>query len=140
MRGKNMMTIKPNYLRGCIYHKIPVCYYQAVMLCKCYGMLAPDVISHIVGSITCIKEINGIESGDCTKILAVPSIGLILDSKLTFNKHIDSFCKKSNATLAFIRRNTYFCQQNVNIDAYCTYVRPILEYAAFVWSPTLVTT
>ena len=21
------------------------------------------------------------------------------------------------------------------MDAYCTYVRPILEYAAFVWSP-----
>ena len=62
-------------------------------------------------------------------------LGLTLDSKLTFNKHIDSICKKSNATLAFIRRNTHFCQRHVKSDAYRTYVRPILEYTAFIWSP-----
>jgi len=43
-------------------------------------------------------------------------LGLILDSKLTFNKHIDSICQKSNAALAFVRRNTHFCQENVKTD------------------------
>ena len=62
-------------------------------------------------------------------------LGLTLDSKLTFNKHIECICKRANSALAFIRRNTHFCQRNIRADAYCTYVRPILEYAAFVWSP-----
>ena len=59
----------------------------------------------------------------------------ILDTKLNFNKHIDNICKKANATLGFIRRNTHYCQCYVKVDAYNTYVRPILDYAAFVWSP-----
>ena len=62
-------------------------------------------------------------------------LGLTLDKHLNFNKHIDVTCKKANASLAFIRRNTYFCNRNVKIDAYKTYVLPIMEYAAFVWSP-----
>ena len=62
-------------------------------------------------------------------------LGLTLDKNLNFNKHIDITCKKANASLAFIRRNTYFCSRNVKIDAYKTYVLPIMEYAAFVWSP-----
>ena len=32
-------------------------------------------------------------------------------------------------------KNTYYCQRYVKIDVYNTYVRPILDYAAFVWSP-----
>ena len=65
-------------------------------------------------------------------------LGLILDKNLNFNKHIDITCKKANASLAFIRHNTYFCSCNVKIDAYKTYVLPIMEYAAFVWSPQIL--
>ena len=35
----------------------------------------------------------------------------------------------------FLRRNLYHCQRNVKIDAYQTYVRPILEYAVTAWAP-----
>ena len=66
-------------------------------------------------------------------------LGLTLDSNLNINKHIDNICKKANATLGFIRRNTYYRQRYVKIDAYNTYVRRILDYAAFVWSPHTVT-
>ena len=63
-------------------------------------------------------------------------LGLTLDSHLTFSKHIaDKICKKANITLGLIRRNTYYCQCYVKIDAYNTYVRPLLNYAVFVWSP-----
>ena len=57
---------------------------------------------------------------------------LTFDSRLTFNKHIECICKRANLALAFIRINT---QRKIRADAYCTYMRPILEYAAFVWSP-----
>ena len=59
-------------------------------------------------------------------------LGLTLDANLNFNKHIDNICKKANATWGFIRRNTHYCQRYVKVDAYNTYVRPIL---AFVRSP-----
>jgi len=37
--------------------------------------------------------------------------------------------------LTFLRRNLYHCQRNVKVDAYQTYVRPILEYAVTGWAP-----
>ena len=43
-------------------------------------------------------------------------LGLTLDRNLTFNKQIDNICKKANATLGFIRRNTYYCQHYVKIQ------------------------
>ena len=61
-------------------------------------------------------------------------LGVIIDSKLSFNKHADMICKKANSTLAFLRRNLYHCQRNVKVDAYQTYVRPILEYAVTAWA------
>jgi len=63
-------------------------------------------------------------------------LGVIIDSKLSFNKHVDMICKKANScTLAFLRRNVYHCQRNVKIDTYQTYIRPILEYAVTAWAP-----
>ena len=70
-----------------------------------------------------------------THVQETKYLGLRLDSKLTFNKHIECICKRANSALAFIKRNTHFCQRRIRVDAYCTYVRPILEYAAIVWSP-----
>ena len=55
--------------------------------------------------------------------------------RLTFNKPIKCICKRASSTLAFIRRSTHFCTRKIRADAYCTYMRPILEYVAFVWSP-----
>ena len=62
-------------------------------------------------------------------------LGVTIDCKLSFTKHIDIVCKKANSTLAFIRRNLKSCQRQIKVDAYLMYVRPILEYAAVVWAP-----
>ena len=62
-------------------------------------------------------------------------LGVTIDCKLSFTKHIDIVCKKANSTLAFIRRNLKSCQRQIKADAYLLYVRPILEYAAAVWAP-----
>jgi len=48
-------------------------------------------------------------------------LGLILDQNLNFNKRIDNIlCKRANAALGFIKRNTYYnnCQRHVKIDAH----------------------
>ena len=62
-------------------------------------------------------------------------LGVIIDSKLNFNKQIDSVCKKANSTLAFLKRNLYSCKREIKSDAYQIYVRPILEYAVCSWAP-----
>ena len=62
-------------------------------------------------------------------------LGVTIDSKLSFNEHVDSTCKKANSALAFLRRNFRSCQRKIKIDLYLTYVKPILEYAATVWTP-----
>ena len=55
---------------------------------------------------------------------------IAIDSKLNFNKHIDSVCKKANSALAFLKRNLSSCKCEMKSDAYLMYVRPILEYTA----------
>ena len=62
-------------------------------------------------------------------------LGVTIDCKLSFTKHIDTVCKKANSMLAFIRRNLKSCQRQIKADAYLMYVRPILEYATVVWAP-----
>jgi len=32
-------------------------------------------------------------------------LGIIIDSKLNFNRHIDLVCKRANNTLSFLKRN-----------------------------------
>ena len=57
-------------------------------------------------------------------------LGVIIDSKLNFNKQIDTVCKKANSTLAFLKRNLHSCtKREIKSVAYQIYVRPILEYA-----------
>ena len=45
-------------------------------------------------------------------------LGIILDSKLSFNDHVDATCKKANSVLSFLRRNLKHCNPRVKIDAY----------------------
>jgi len=60
-------------------------------------------------------------------------LGIYINSKLSWNHHVDVISKKANITLWFLNRNTGHC----SVKQYCyeTYVRPQLEYASTMWSP-----
>ena len=60
-----------------------------------------------------------------------------ITNDLKWNTHISNICTKlkANRTLGFLRRNLYFCLQDVKEAAYKTMVRPILEYGSSVWDP-----
>ena len=45
-------------------------------------------------------------------------LGVLLDSKLNFNKHIETICKKANGVLAFLKRNLYNCNPQISSQAY----------------------
>ena len=66
---------------------------------------------------------------------AVRDLGIIIDSNLTFNAHINQVVSR-----AFIRANLihkcFMSRDAANLKrAFLIYVRPLLEYASYVWSP-----
>ena len=60
-----------------------------------------------------------------------------IDQHLTWADHINKICNKANVAKAFLKRNIYQCPMSIKANCYKTLVRPILEYAAAVWSPHL---
>ena len=63
--------------------------------------------------------------------------GVNITNKLDWSKHVALTTKKSNGTLAFLRRNLKTCPKKIKKNAYTSLVRPVLEYGAARWDPYL---
>ena len=61
-------------------------------------------------------------------------LGVTIDSKLSFNQHVNNICKRANSALGFLRRNFNNSPRKVKADLYLIYIKPILEYAVPVWA------
>ena len=64
-------------------------------------------------------------------------LGVTISRNLSWKPHVNSIIKKANSTLGFLRRNLRKCPQKIRELAYCTYVRPTLEYASSVWDTNI---
>ena len=62
-------------------------------------------------------------------------IGVVLDNRLSFNKHTNEIAIKKTNLLNFYRRNLRMCHQNIKETAYNAIIRPHLEYASPSWNP-----
>jgi len=60
-------------------------------------------------------------------------LGVHINSKLSWNTHIDITAKKATQSLNFLRRNFSCCPLTIREQCYKTLVRPQLEYASSVW-------
>lgn len=66
----------------------------------------------------------------------VKDLGIIMDSKLNFIKHVDKITSHAYKILGFIiRSGREFKDPNTLIHLFKTLVRPILEYCSIIWSP-----
>jgi hypothetical protein len=66
----------------------------------------------------------------------IRDLGIILDSKIDFHKHVTNVCKSASRLLGFIMRtSSEFSSFSVVKVLYDAYVRSKLEYAAIVWDP-----
>ena len=54
---------------------------------------------------------------------------------LSWSPHISRIVGKVNSVQSFFRRNLAYCPRDLKVKCYQTYIRPIIEYAAVVWSP-----
>ena len=61
-------------------------------------------------------------------------LGVHIDSKLTWNKHIDSIVCKAINIKGLLQRNLKYCPTQVKHLCYISMIRPILEYASTAWS------
>jgi len=62
-------------------------------------------------------------------------LGVIVDSKISFKKHINEKCKKARQLTMLIRRSFEYLSPEVFRKLYIAIVRPHLEYAQSIWSP-----
>lgn len=67
---------------------------------------------------------------------AIRDLGVVHDSKLLFDEHIDSIVNKASKLLGFVMRTcASFNKVKTFKILYCTFVRSVLEYASQVWNP-----
>jgi hypothetical protein len=62
-------------------------------------------------------------------------IGVTIDSKLNFEKHIQTQVNKANQTVGIIRRSFRYLYFKTFCLLFKSLVRPILEYVSSVWNP-----
>ena len=69
------------------------------------------------------------------KVEEIKDLGVVFDSKLKFNIHINDKINKAFSVLGVIKRNFKYMDSNTFIMLYKSMVRPHLEYANLVWYP-----
>jgi len=71
-----------------------------------------------------------------TKAHEFKDLGVIIDENLKFTSHINHAVAKASVRACLIRKCFVSKDVPTLMRAFKTYVRPILEYASCVWSPT----
>ena len=62
-------------------------------------------------------------------------LGVLIDNKLDFGKHINSIVGRANRVLGMIRISFACLNIQMFLNKYTALVRPLLEYCVQVWSP-----
>ena len=75
--------------------------------------------------------------GDATisRVSTVSCLGVILDSKWSWDAQISQVTKKASKILRFSSRVLHDASSEARLMAFKVLIRPILEYAAGVWDP-----
>lgn len=71
-----------------------------------------------------------------TQTEAEKDLGVVIDNKLNYKKHVGQATTKANRTLGVIRRSFDHLTDRTFIQLYKTLVRPMVEYGHSVWQPS----
>ena len=69
------------------------------------------------------------------RVQSIKYLGLTISHNLSWSPQISRIVSKVNQVQSFFRRNLSYCSRNLKVKCYQTYIRPIIEYAAVIWSP-----
>ena len=70
-----------------------------------------------------------------SKVTSATYLGIEINSKLTWDTHIDTITAKANRSLGLLKRNLKKAPQAIKSLAYQSITRPSLEYGSVVWDP-----
>ena len=59
-------------------------------------------------------------------------LGVTMNTRLSWKKHVHEICGKANQTRQFLRRNLVACKPETKLQCYKTFIRPIVEYSSSV--------
>ena len=62
-------------------------------------------------------------------------LGILIQSDLKWNSHVNHITAKANHTLAMLKRNIKLAPKMIKDKAYKSLIRPQLEFASSVWAP-----
>ena len=62
-------------------------------------------------------------------------LGITMNTRLSWKKHVYEICGKANQTRQFLQRNLVACKPETKLQYYKTFIRPIVEYSSSVWDP-----
>ena len=74
--------------------------------------------------------------GSFSAMFEEKDLGVVVDSQLKFEEHIETKVNKANSILGMIRRSFSFIDIITMVTLFTAFVRPHLEYAQAVWSPS----
>ena len=74
---------------------------------------------------------------EMSKVDEIRDIGVIIDSELKFEKHINSKIQTANKILGIIRRSFIFLNCDIFIPLYKSLIRSHFDYAMIIWCPNL---
>lgn len=77
-------------------------------------------------------SVNGCE---LPSVDSIRDLGITVDNRLKFDKHISLIVHKAMVRCRLILKCFHSRNVSVMLKAYATYVRPILDYCSYVWSP-----
>lgn len=63
------------------------------------------------------------------------NLGVTISQDLQWTNHIHTTIDKATRKLGFLRRNLGQCTPSAKATAYCTLIRPAIEYVSSVWDP-----
>ena len=97
---------------------------------KCAQLSITRSVNPIVYTYTMNHSpINSVES--------ISDLGVTISRDLSFSNHIHNIIKKANRRLWLVKRALGFSAPvKCKLQAYVSFVRPILEYCSIIWSPS----
>lgn len=85
---------------------------------------------------TSFERNYSIDGNKLTEVEQIRDLGVILDTGLRFNLHIDDIVSRSFKILGFVLRNCKsFKNAETKISLFTALVRSVLEYGSIVWNP-----
>jgi ribonuclease P/MRP protein subunit RPP40 len=76
-----------------------------------------------------------LDNSNLSRVDFIRDLGVTLDSNLKFDKHISLITHKALVRSRLILKCFHSHDRSLLVLAFCTYVRPLLEYCCAVWSP-----